>query len=148
MPNSSSRVRIGLEGARAAAVSRRLWNGLMRYNREAAGPVRYVRKVISARDGRGRLIGGAIVQCYWLETYLELLWLAEDDRRRGTGAKLLKAAENFARTRGSRVIHLNTFSFQAPGFYEKQGYRRFGAVSGSPKGCVRYYYVKRLIDRD
>jgi hypothetical protein len=39
---------------------------------------------------------------------------------------------------------VNTYSFQAPRFYEKQGYRRFGRISGSPKGESRYFYVKRL----
>ena len=33
---------------------------------------------------------------------------------------------------------------QAPGFYEKQGYRRFGGMSGSPKGESRHFYVKHL----
>jgi hypothetical protein len=42
------------------------------------------------------------------------------------------------------MIHLNTFSFQAPGFYQKHGYRRFGRLSGSPEGASRHYYVKRL----
>ncbi len=62
----------------------------------------------------------------------------------GIGAKLIAEAERRARRRGSRVIHLNTFSFQAPGFYAAQGYRRFGAISGSPRGARRYYYMKRL----
>ena len=41
-------------------------------------------------------------------------------------------------------MHLNTYSFQAAPFYEKQGFRRLGKFSGSPKGESRYFYVKRL----
>jgi len=136
--------RIKVEKERSSVVSRQLWNGLLTYNREQAGPTRYSRNVVSARDGKGKLLGGVIVQNYWLETYVELLWLAPEARRSGTGTKLIREAERIARKRGSRVIHLNTFSFQAPRFYEKQGYRRFGRVSGSPEGQTRYYYVKRL----
>jgi GNAT superfamily N-acetyltransferase len=62
----------------------------------------------------------------------------------GLGSKLLKRAESLARRRGSRLIHLNTYSFQAPGFYEKLGYRRFGGMSGSPQGHGRHFFVKRL----
>ena len=144
MPKSADRTRIVVEGKRASAVSRQLWTGLMVYNRGKVGNARYVRKVVSARDAKGKLIGGCIVQCYWLECYVELLWLSPDARRKRTGSKLIQAAEKIARERGARHIHLNTFSFQAPRFYEKQGYRRFGTLSGSPKGQSRYFYVKRL----
>lgn len=136
--------RIVVERSRAAAVSRSLWAGLIAYNRSHAGALRYSRAVLSARDATGRLLGGVILQSYWLETYVELLWLSAKARREGLGAKLLKEAERRARRRGSRLIHLNTYSFQAPGFYEKLGYRRFGGLAGSPAGKRRYFYFKRL----
>ena len=137
-------VRIKAERSRSAAVSRELWKGLVKFNREQAGPFAYSRKVLSVRDGKGRLLGGLILQSYWRESYIELLWLAARARGTGIGSRLIKEAERHARRRGSRLIHLNTFSFQAPGFYEKQGYRRFGGMSGSPKGERRHFYVKRL----
>ncbi len=136
--------RVVVEGSAKSTVSRALWNGLMRYNRQQAGPIRYTRTVMSVRDGKGRLLGGAILQSYWRESYLELLWMSARARRTGLGSKLLKEAERYAQRRGSRLLHLNTYSFQAPGFYEKQGYRRFGRISGSPRGEARHFYVKRL----
>ena len=138
------RSKIVAERSRSAAVSRELWKGLLQFNREQAGPTRYKRTVLSARDGKGRLLGGVILQSYWRETYIELLWLSAAARRSGLGTKLIREAERHARRHGSHLIHLNTFSFQAPGFYKKQGYRRFGMMSGSPKGARRYFYVKRL----
>jgi GNAT superfamily N-acetyltransferase len=140
-------VRIKAERSRSAAVSRELWKGLVKFNREQAGPLAYSRKVLSVRDSKGRLLGGLILQSYWRESYIELLWLAARARGTGIGSRLIKEAERHARRRGSRLIHLNTFSFQAPGFYEKQGYRRFGGISGSPKGEHRHFYVKRLRPR-
>jgi len=137
-------VRIKAERSRSAVVSRELWKGLVKFNREQAGPLSYSRKVLSVRDGKGRLLGGLILQSYWRESYIELLWLAARARKAGIGSRLIEEAERHARRRGSRLIHLNTFSFQAPGFYEKQGYRRFGGMSGSPKGEQRHFYVKRL----
>jgi len=136
--------RLGAERKNAGSVSRQLWRGLVGFNRRQAGPLRYTRAVVSARDGKGRLLGGLILQSYWRESYIELLWLSARARGAGLGAKLIREAERRARRRGSRVMHLNTYSFQAPGFYESQGYRRFGTVSGSPRGARRYYYVKRL----
>ena len=127
-----------------AAVSRALWKGLLRFNRDQAGPFHYKRTVLSVRDDKGRLLGGLILQSYWRESYIELLWLSARARRAGYGSQLIEEAERRARRRGSRLIHLNTYSFQAPGFYEKHGYQRFGGISGSPQGESRHFYVKRL----
>jgi GNAT superfamily N-acetyltransferase len=136
--------RVAVERPRKSATSRDLWKGLVEFNRQQAGPLRYKRTVLSARDARGRLLGGLILQSYWQESYIELLWVAAPGRRTGLGSKLIQEAERQARRRGSRLIHLNTYSFQAPGFYEKHGYRRFGGLAGSPKGKSRHFYVKRL----
>ncbi len=133
-----------VERSNRAAVSRELWKGLVKFNREQAGPINYTRTVLSVRDRKGRLLGGLILQSYWRESYIELLWLSDEARGRRLGSKLIKEAERVARRRGSRLIHLNTFSFQAPGFYRKQGYRRFGGMSGSPDGESRHFFVKRL----
>jgi GNAT superfamily N-acetyltransferase len=130
--------------AARAEVSRALWDGLLAFNRGQAGALRHTRTVLSVRDPKGRIVGGLIMQSYWRETYVELLWLSARARADGWGRKLVGEAERRARRRGSRLIHLNTYSFQAPGFYEKQGYRRFGRISGSPKGASRLFYVKDL----
>ena len=57
---------------------------------------------------------------------------------------LLDRAEDEARRRGARRMLLNTFSFQAPGFYDRQGYRRFGGVSPCLGEYGQYFYVKEL----
>ena len=136
--------RVAVEGSRKSATSRDLWKGLVRFNRAQVGAIRYRRAVLSARDARGRLLGGLILQSYWRESYIELLWVSARARRGGLGGKLIQEAERQARRHGSRLIHVNTYSFQAPGFYEKQGYRRFGSLSGSPEGERRHFYVKAL----
>jgi GNAT superfamily N-acetyltransferase len=137
--------RIARERGRARAVSRFLWNGLIRYNRSRTGMAKYERAVLSARDARGRVVGGVIVESYYRESYVELLWVDEGSRHTGLGSRLIEAAVRRARRRGSRLIHLNTYSFQAPRFYEKLGFRRFGGMRGSPPGASRHYYVKRLV---
>ena len=137
-------IRTKVERGNTAALSRALWRGLVQFNRAQAGPLRYARNVISARDAKGKVVGGLILQSYWRESYIELLWLSDRSRGRGLGSKLIRQAERIAQKRGSRLIHLNTFSFQAPGFYEKNGYRRFGRMSGSPEGESRHFYVKKL----
>lgn len=144
MKPAAGKLRIGAERKEARAVARQLWRGLIGFNRKTAGPFNFSRVVLSARGATGRIVGGLILQSYWRESYIELLWLSDRARGQGLGRKLIQEAERRARRRGSRLIHLNTYSFQAPAFYEKMGYRRCGAMSGSPKGARRYFYVKRL----
>ena len=136
--------KVVMERINSAATSRKLWKGLVTFNREQAGPLRYSRTILSVRDEKGRLLGGLITQSWWQETYIELLWLASRARGAGLGGSLIKEAERRAQRRGSRVIHLSTYSFQAPAFYESQGYKRVGTVPGSPQGAKRYFYFKRV----
>ena len=142
--SGAARARIVAERRDARKVARLLWRGLSRFNRETAGPFDYSRLVLSARGKSGRIVGGLILQSYWTESYVELLWLSDRVRGQGRGRELIEEAERRARRRGSRLMHLSTYSFQAPGFYEKLGFRRCGAISGSPRGARRYFYVKRL----
>ena len=137
-------MRIAAERKRARAASRVLWAGLVRYNRAQAGSLHYQRVVLTVRDGKRRVMGGLILQSYWKESYVELLWLDARARRLGYGRRLMQEAERRARRRGSKLLHLNTYSFQAPGFYEKLGFRRFGGMEGSPRGASRHFFVKAL----
>ena len=137
-------MRIVAERSTKTGIFGKLWKGLIRYNLQQAGPFHYSRVALCARDDKGKLLGGLILVSYWRESYIELLWLSAKARGSGIGTRLIKEAEKRAQKRRSRLIHLNTYSFQAPGFYEKQGYKRFGGMSGSPKGESRHFYVKRL----
>ena len=57
---------------------------------------------------------------------------------------LLRRVEEEGRRQGARRVLLNTFSFQAPGFYEKQGYRCFGALEPCFGTHGQYFFCKEL----
>jgi len=44
----------------------------------------------------------------------------------------------------NRHAHLDTFSFQAPDFYQQRGYQVFGQLDDFPPGHRRYYLTKEL----
>ena len=80
--------------------------------------------------------------CGWL--FIRYLWVSESLRGRGVGRELMVHAEARARDRGCHSAWVDTFSFQAPGFYEKLGYEEFGRLD-YPPDHRRHFLKKRLI---
>ncbi|SBW04254.1 Acetyltransferase, GNAT family [uncultured Eubacteriales bacterium] len=76
--------------------------------------------------------------------YVDLLFVEESKRKLGLGAKLLSFVEEEGRKLGVKYVELNTFGFQAPGFYEKQGYHQFGKLENCVNGYGHYFYLKEL----
>jgi GNAT superfamily N-acetyltransferase len=70
--------------------------------------------------------------------------LAQGQRRKGFGAKLIKAIEDEARRFGATHAYVDTMSFQAPGFYRACGYKEFGSIEGYPGGVTRHWFTKTL----
>lgn len=54
--------------------------------------------------------------------------------------------EQAALEKGCTFIYLDTFSFQAPAFYEKHGYEVFGTLDNFSEGVKQYFLQKRLVD--
>jgi N-acetylglutamate synthase-like GNAT family acetyltransferase len=65
-------------------------------------------------------------------------------REQGYGRQLLEQLEAAAREQGAQNAYLDTFSFQALEFYQKQGYQVFGELQNFPQGNQRYYLTKEL----
>ena len=76
---------------------------------------------------------------------IKTLWIAESERGKGLGSHLLSMAEEEARRRGCRVVHLASFTFQAPGFYAKHGFEEFARLEDLPEGHANVFMVKRLV---
>jgi GNAT superfamily N-acetyltransferase len=92
----------------------------------------------------GAVIGGlwGITLYDWLQ--VELLVVPESMRGVGLGRKLIAKAEEAAQARGCVGVWLDTFSFQAPGFYERLGYRTLATIKDHPIGGARHVFAKRL----
>ena len=75
---------------------------------------------------------------------VQFLWVHPTVRRQGYGGGLLQAAEREAQKRGCSIMILGTYSFQAPSFYQKQGYEIVGRIEHCPPNHTHYYFTKRL----
>lgn len=90
------------------------------------------------------VVGGVIGSTYWGWLHIDLMWIKEDLRGQGYGQQLLMQSEEEARQRGAKQVYLDTFSFQAPEFYKKYGYKVFGELANFPEGHQRYFLTKQL----
>ena len=118
--------------------------GVRRYNEQQAGANGYRRLCFFLHAPDGTVVGGLLGATYWNWFYIDLLWVTDDLRGQGHGLRLLTRAELEARQRGARCAYLDTFSFQAPDFYKKQGYEVFGELCDFPEGHRRYFLRKQL----
>jgi len=99
---------------------------------------------IFVRDEAGELAAGLHGWTWGGTGFVRTLWIREDRRRQRLGARLLAAAETEARRRGCREMHLDTHTYQAPGFYRRLGYEEIGELPGWPTGARRVFFRKPL----
>ena len=90
------------------------------------------------------VVGGILAEIFWGILSIEILWVKEDCRNRGYASALVKDVETIAKEKNCKISHLDTFDFQARGFYEKLGYTVFGVLEDCPEGHSRYYMSKKL----
>jgi GNAT superfamily N-acetyltransferase len=95
------------------------------------------------RDENGGVRGGAhgVVRMGAVE--IRSVWIDGDLRGQGFGAKIVRAVEEEARRLGARAALLDSYEFQALGFYEKLGYASFGSFT-YPDGVSRFYLSRAL----
>ena len=95
-------------------------------------------------DEHGEIMAGLVAETFgnWLE--IEYLFVKEDLRGQGIGSQLLHQAESEAKMRNCRFAFVNTYQFQAPTFYQKQGYKEVFILKDYPYTGQRHYYQKDL----
>lgn len=118
--------------------------GIRDFNNQQAGDARAQRLCYAVFGPDDEIAGGVIGVVYWDWLYVDLMWLREDLRGRGYGHRLLELVEDEARQRGATQVYLDTFSFQAPEFYKRHGYKVFGELKDFPAGHDRFFLTKRL----
>ncbi len=121
-----------------------LGSRLFAYNRSQVVQTGPSNVLLSVNDEVGELVAGLFGRVSYSWLFIEFLWIAETERRRGLGSRMLRRAEEFALERGCHSAWLDTFSFQARGFYEKHGYTVFGELPNYPDEHSRYFLSKKL----
>lgn len=125
-----------------AEIRQQVIGGLVAFNDNRAGDAAHTEvAIIASRDAE--IVGGLFGYTNWEWLFVAQVWVSDTVRREGVGARLLAAAEAEAVRRGCMHAHVDTFSFQATPFYERNGYAVFGKLEDYPKGHTRYFLHKR-----
>lgn len=131
------------------AVAQALSDGIATFNRSAIPDLEpnedEVRFHVVASNDTDQVVGGLRASCYWNTLHIELLWLSEDARGSGIGAQLVERTEEFAREQGCELALVETTSWQAKPFYEKNGYELMATLEGRPRGHASHYLRKSLL---
>ncbi|HDS9360952.1 TPA: GNAT family N-acetyltransferase [Enterobacter chengduensis] len=123
-----------------------LLTGLRAYNAKFLDLATFSGDVgVYVRDEQGKMLVGLIGvrKGDWLN--IDFLWVSDSVRGTGVGSRIISAAEEEARRKGCRHALVDTASFQARPFYEKQGYRLQMSLQDYPyQGMQRHYLTKAL----
>jgi GNAT superfamily N-acetyltransferase len=119
--------------------------GLNQYNDEITGTNDRRPLAVVVRDpASGEVLGGISGRSSLGMLFVDLFHLPKSLRGSGLGSELLRRFELEGRRRGCVSAVLYTISFQAPKFYELNGWTRFGEVPCLPAGTSRVFMMKTL----
>jgi len=133
-------------GVRDPDLNDRLTKELVAFNTAATGAADRGTFSVKVADEAGDLVGGLAAWTWGGLCGIELLWVREDGRKNGWGGRILQAAETEARRRGCDRVAVSSFTFQAPGFYQRHGYAETGRTLGIPGGHADVHLLKSLTD--
>ncbi len=93
----------------------------------------------------GKLIAGldACITAFKI-LYVSTVFVDEEYRRQGIGARLIREMEKRAVAMGVNTIRLDTFNWQGKDFYEALGYTLVGHYDNEADGYSEYFFLKRL----
>ena len=121
-----------------------IFQGLLEYNLARIEDMNKKELGVYVNDETGKKVAGLIGETHGNWLLVKYLWVSEELRGQNIGSQLLSQAEQTAKERGCKFAFLDTFSFQAPLFYKKQGYQEVFSLEEYPLTGKRIYLTKTL----
>ena len=93
----------------------------------------------------GKLIAGldACITTFKI-LYVSTVFVNEEYRRKGIGARMIREMEKRAAAMDVNTIRLDTFDWQGKEFYEALDYQCVGHYDNSEDGYAEYFFMKRI----
>lgn len=97
-----------------------------------------------AKDAES-IIAGALIWQHSDALYIDSLWCDAAYRRQGIGSRLMRMLFAIATDKSIAQIFVDTYDFQAQGFYQKQGFACIGIIPNYLVGHDRIFLKKSLL---
>lgn len=95
--------------------------------------------IITAQNSKNDVIGGATIWEYSDALYIDILWVEENYRDIGIGSRLINTIVEQAQRKNIKKLFVDTYDFQASGFYIKHGFFIIGRLENYLLGHDRIY---------
>ncbi|AEV86537.1 Streptothricin acetyltransferase [Actinoplanes sp. SE50] len=105
------------------SLNRVLSDELDRFNAAATPEVAPAEELTVRVEQEGELVAGVSGWTWGQAAGIGMTWVREDHRGTGVGTGAMTAFESEARSRGCTHVFVTSFTFQAPAFYQRLGYR-------------------------
>ena len=122
----------------------RLEDRLYDHNRRATGRDDGKGLAFVAMDEHGIQIGAVAGYSWAGVAEIKQLWVDEDHRGHGLGRRLIDAAVDEVMARGCQSVWTLSYTFQAPGLYEKCGFERVAELTDWPPGHAHIVLRRQL----
>ena len=124
----------------------KVYHGLGGFNEPVFGNMVIEEFGCFLRDENQVILGGATGELVGKVALVEYVWVEEKLRGQGYGYKNFDVLENSIKDKNITEIHLDTYSFQAAGFYEKMGFKEVARYCMMREEKIdKIFLIKQLI---
>ncbi|MGR5147356.1 GNAT family N-acetyltransferase [Photobacterium alginatilyticum] len=121
-----------------------IYQGLKRHNIPYIGDIKESHIACFTNSNDGAKLGGIIGRTWGSWLLIKYLWVDETCHKQGMGTQLLATLENHAKESGCKFSLVDTMSFQAKPFYEKNGYQCKMTLDEYPAEGQLHFMTKEL----
>ena len=106
-----------------SALDQLLNDELDKFNAAATSELAPAEELTVRVEQEGRVVAGVSGWTWGQAAGIGMTWVHEDRRGTGVGTSAMTAFEREAKRRGCAHVFVTSFTFQAPGFYQRLGYQ-------------------------
>lgn len=92
----------------------------------------------------GEIIGASQGGIFNAALYISDFIIRKSHRKLGLGSKLMRQIEGHARSKNCDKIWVDTYEYQAPDFYTKNGFKEKGRIENYRGGHAKIFFTKEL----
>lgn len=124
-------------------IEKMMRDDLIQYEASKGIDVNFKRFSLILKNESGNVLGVLNAFTAFSEIYIDDMWVAQSERGKGYGRKLIQALEDQFEGKGFNNMNLVTSAFQAPEFYKKCGFTpEFTRVNKVNPKLTKTFFIK------